>query len=142
MPVIISSDPENNPIEDAIAPLVFEIHRLGIVEPCWSCEGHNGLDGKLWKRPAVWFYCDKVVYLRILVDAVECLYVAKELKHQWRIRITYSDEDNPDSAFALEPDSYDLGEALLEDLHGDIRVLTENLYDLVHEHAEIVKNSL
>lgn len=76
------------------------------------------------------------------MDAVERLYVAKKLKHQWRIRVTYSDEDNPESAFALEPDSYDLGEAKLEDLHKDIRVLTENLHDLVKEHAEIVRDSL
>jgi len=51
----------NFPIESGIAPLVFELKRLGVFEPCWSCEGHNDPGGNLWKIPRVWFYCDSVV---------------------------------------------------------------------------------
>jgi hypothetical protein len=54
IPQALSSDPENNPIEISIAPLVFEGNRLGVFDTCWSCEGHNGPDGKLWKMPKVW----------------------------------------------------------------------------------------
>lgn len=142
IPAQLSSDPEKYPVEEVIAPLAFELKRLGVFEPCWSCEGHNGLDGKLWKRPAVWFFCDRVTYLRLLADAVEGLYTASKLNHQWRIRTTYSESDTPDSVFSLEPDKYDLGEAKLENLHADIGVLAENIFVLVHEHADRVKGTL
>ncbi len=142
IPAHLSSDPEKYPIEETIAPLVFEMHRLGVIEPCWSCEGHNGLDGKLWKRPAVWFYCDDVTHLRLLADVVEGLFVARKLNFQWQIRITYSDVECPDTVFALEPERRRLADAKLVSMHEDIRILTENLYDMVHEHARRVKNTL
>lgn len=142
IPAQLSSDPEKYPVEDVVAPLVFELKRLGVVEPCWSCEGHNGLDGKLWKRPAVWFFCDSVTHLRLLADAVEGLYTSRQMNHQWRIRTTYSETDTPDSVFSLEPDKYDLGEAKLETLHADLEVLASNIFSLVHEHAARVKSTL
>lgn len=142
IPVHLSSDPEKHPIEDGIAPLVFEMQRLGVVEPCWSCEGHNDQDGNIWKRPAIWFYCDDVTHLRLLADVVEGLYVTKKLNFQWLIRITYSDTDCPDTVFALEPERRRLAEAKLDDMRDDIRVLSENLYDMLHKHARRVKNTL
>jgi hypothetical protein len=78
----LSSDREKYSIEERIAPLVFEMQCLGVVEPCWPCEGHNGQDEKLWKRPDVWFYCDDVIHLRLLTDAIEGLYVARKLNFQ------------------------------------------------------------
>lgn len=142
IPVHLSSDPEKYPIEAAIAPLVFEIQRLGVFEPCWSCEGHDGLDGKLWKRPAIWFYCDDVIYLRLLADAIEDLYLAKKLTFHWQVKITYSDVASPDTVFALEPERRRLAEVKLEDMRGDIRVIAENLYEFVHEHARKIRNTL
>lgn len=142
IPAYLSSDPEKYPVEEAIAPLVFEMQRLGVVEPCWSCEGHIDLDGKLWKRPAIWFYCDDVIHLRLLADAVEGLFVARKLNFQWQIRITYSDADCPDTVFALEPERRRLANAKLEDMRADIQTLAENLYGLVHEHAKRIRNSL
>ena len=69
-PARLSSDPDRFPVEEKIAPLVFELKKLGVFFPCWSCEGHNDPSGKLWKLPRVWFYADSVVHLRLLSDAI------------------------------------------------------------------------
>ncbi len=50
---MLSSDPESHPLESRIAPLVYELKRLEVFDPCWSCAGHNGTDGALWKIPRV-----------------------------------------------------------------------------------------
>lgn len=142
MPTHLSSDPDKYPIEEAIAPLVFEMRRLGVIEPCWSCEGHNGPDGELWKRPAVWFYCDDVTHLRLLADVVDGLYMAQKLTYQWSIRITFSDTDCPDTVFALEPERRRIEGVKLEDMRVDIRVLTENLHDLFHTRARQLRSIL
>jgi hypothetical protein len=110
--------------------VVFEIQRLGVVEPCWPCEGHYGPDEKLWKRPTVWFYCDDVIHLRLLTDAIEGLYVAWKLNFQWFIRITYSGTDCRDMVFALELERRRLGNAKLGDMFDDISIMAENPHDL------------
>ncbi len=142
IPAHLSSDPERYPIEGAIAPLVFEMKRLGVVEPCWSCEGHNGLDGELWKRPAIWFYCDDVIHLRLLADVVETLHMSKKLTFRWHVLLTYSDTDCPDTVFALEPERRRIENVKLEDMRADIQVLSENLYDMVHEYARQLRSIL
>ena len=70
IPAVLTSDP-NFPIETMIAPLAFELKRLGVFEPCWSCEGHNDHDDKLWKIPRVWFNCASVVHVRLLSDVLK-----------------------------------------------------------------------
>ena len=50
-PKALTSDPVNYPIETGIVSLVFEMKRLGIFEPCWSCEGHLGPAGDLLGEP-------------------------------------------------------------------------------------------
>lgn len=142
IPSHLSSDPEKYPIEEAIAPLVFEMKRLGVVEPCWSCEGHNGLDGELWKRPAIWFYCDDVTHLRLLADAVASLHMSKKLIFKWHVLITYSDRDCPDTVFALEPDRRRIKDVKLEDMRADLQALSENLCDMVHEYARDLRSIL
>ncbi len=105
LPRMLSSGPENHPLESRIAPLVYELKRLEVFDPCWSCEGHNGTDGALWKSPRVWFYLRSVVHLRVLADALKELHLDRRLSVQWRVVLTFSDGDNADTTFSLEPGS-------------------------------------
>jgi len=104
IPVIPSSDPVNHPLESRIAPLAYEPKRLEAFHPCWSCVGHNGPDGKLWKIPRIWFYCESVAHLRVLADAVKELHLTGTLNVPWRVVPTFSEADNSGTTFSLEPD--------------------------------------
>ncbi len=134
IPRVMSTDPDRHPIEPRIAPLAFELKRLGVFHPCWSCEGHNNNQGHLWKVPRVWFYCASVVHVRILADAVRQLYSERELKAPWRVALTVSTQDNPDTAFSLEPDIDNL-EIGLAALQSDVETLAEQLYAMVAGEA-------
>ncbi|GBF25426.1 hypothetical protein MnTg02_00457 [bacterium MnTg02] len=103
IPLILTSDPVNEPLEQRIAPLVFELKKLGAFCPCWSCEGHLGPDGKLWKLPAIWFFARSVVHVRLLADTVQDMIAERLLNAHWHVRVCYSDRDNSDTAFSLEP---------------------------------------
>ena len=90
----LTSDPEHFPLEERIAPLVFEINKLGIFTPNWSCEGHVGLDGKIWKIPRVWFYAESVLHVRLLADSLSKMSIEKKLKCPWQVVLTFTDNDN------------------------------------------------
>jgi len=135
IPQALSSDPENFPLETRIAPLVFELKRLKVFEPCWSCEGHDGTDGKLWKIPRIWFYCQSVVHLRVLADSVKRLYLEKKLATPWHVVITFSDQDNVDTTFSLEP-SLDQNRPDLTTIQRDIDTIAEHLHDMVIAEAD------
>jgi hypothetical protein len=135
IPRALSSDPENFPLETRIAPLVFELKRLKVFEPCWSCEGHNGPDGRLWKIPRVWFYCRSVVQLRVLADGIERLYLERKLTAPWHVVLTFSDRDNVDTTFSLEP-NLDQSRPALAAIQKDIDTLAERLHELVIAEAD------
>ena len=134
IPIQMTSD-ANFPIEGAIAPLVFELHRLGLFEPCWSCEGHNDMDGKLWKIPRVWFYCESVVQIRVLSDVLKNLEIEERIAVPWQVRLTFSEENNPATTFSLEPEIGLDSRVTLDELRGDIRIITEFLHCRVMERA-------
>ena len=134
IPRVLTSDPENHPLESRIAPLVYELKRLEVFDPCWSCEGHNGADGALWKIPRVWFYCRSVVHLRVLADALEQLHLDHRLNVPWRIVLTFSDGDNADTTFSLEP-SPAASRPLLAPLQRDVDTIAQHLRDLVFDEA-------
>jgi len=133
-PRMLSSEAGEYPLEDLIAPLAYELKRLGVFHPCWSCEGHNGPDGKLWKKPQVWFYCGSVVHLRALANAIEKIHFTKKLNVHWRVALSFSDDDNTDSTFSLEP-VIDAEQLLLSVLQRDIIILADNLRDGVIAEA-------
>ena len=139
IPRMLSSDPENHPLESRIAPLVYELKRLEVFDPCWSCEGHNGTDGALWKIPRVWFYCRSVVHLRVLADALKELHLDRRLSVQWRVVLTFSDGDNADTTFSLEPGSLAPGPGAprppLAALQRDIDTIAGHLRDVVFDEA-------
>ena len=134
VPRMISSEPETYPLEDKIAPLAYELKRLGVFHPCWSCEGHNGHDGKLWKKPQVWFYCNSVVHVRVLANAIEKLHLTKNLNVHWRVALSFSDDDNADSTFSLEP-KLETEQPLLSALQRDVDTIAEHLRDEVIAEA-------
>lgn len=134
IPRVLSSDPDNHPLEGRIAPLVYELKRLEAFHPCWSCEGHNGPDGKLWKIPRVWFYCESVVHLRVLADALKELHLAERLSVPWRVVLTFSDDDNADTTFSMEP-SLDHARPALAALQRDIDAIAEHLREVAVAEA-------
>jgi hypothetical protein len=121
----LSSEGERGPVEPRVAPLVFELKKLGAFYPCWSCEGHLDADGRLEKIPRIWFYADSVVHIRGLAEAVQRLFNARRLSARWLVVLTYSDPDNPDTTFSLEPEpGADLS---LSALQTDLRVMADEL---------------
>ncbi len=130
IPKILSSDPEKFPLEARIAPLVYEMKRLGVFEPCWSCEGHSKPDGSLWKSPQVWFYAHSVVHLRVLANGIKELHLSEKLSVPWQIRVTFSDADNAETTFSLQP-RIGPGHAGLASLRKDIDAIVLALREQV-----------
>ncbi len=126
------------PIEEGIAPLVYELNRFDMFKPCWSCEGHLGPKGDLWKVPRVWFYCSSVVHVRLLSDVLAQLQADRATHVPWRVRVTFSDVDNPDTTFSLRPDIFDDDECSLEKLQQDVRIISERLEPMIASAANRV----
>jgi len=124
-PVRLSSEGEHGPIEPLVAPLVFELKKLGVFHPCWSCEGHADQAGKMRNVPRVWFYADSVVHVRGLAEAATRLFNAQRLSARWQVVLTHSDADNPDTTFSLEPQP--ASDSSLDSLQGDLRVMSDEL---------------
>lgn len=127
----LSSEGEAYPLEPGVVALVLSLKKLRVVRPTWSCEGHNDRMGKLWKTPKVWFACDSVIPIRLIGEGVRQLKTQGRLKAHWDVRLSYSDGDNPDTTFSLEPMMEMTPSATLRDLQADLRVLGEQLYDQV-----------
>ena len=134
----LTTDP-NFPIEKKVAPLAYEMKRLGVFEPCWSCEGHNDNAGDLWKIPRVWFYCDSVVHVRLLSDVLKDLEIGGFLNVSWQVRVTFSEDDNPATAFSLEPVMDQSCKITLQALQRDVEVIAERLEEMVKEKAGALK---
>ena len=107
-------------------PLAFELKRLGVFCPCWSCEGHNDVEGRLSKLPRVWFYAQSVVHIRVLTEAIDRISALRPLSAPWRVVVTYSDPDNPDTTFSLEPEPGGGSDELCR-LQDDARHIAEGL---------------
>lgn len=139
IPEMLSSDPQNFPIEKGVAPLAFEIKKLGVFTPCWSCEGHNDADGAVRNMPAVWFYAHSVTHVRVLNDAVADMFYDKRLSSPWQVRLTFADPDNKSVAFSLEPVA---GAQNLADLQCDLGRLAEDLDRRVAARARRLKRAI
>lgn len=122
----LSSEAGEYPVEAQIAPLVFELKKLGVFHPCWSCEGHNNAQGELWKLPSVWFYSDSVVHVRALANTIDAIFNNGSLASRWRIVLTHSDVDNPDTTFSLEP-QFDRVDTDLGELQADLKIISTQL---------------
>ena len=144
IPAQLTSDP-NFPIETMIAPLAFELKRLGVFEPCWSCEGHTDRNDRLWKIPRVWFYCDSVVYVRLLSDVLKELEIEELINGPWQVQLTFSDKDNPATTFSPEPEigsgSGPGFQLSLKVLQEDVKVITKYLAPMFTRRAELLAAS-
>jgi len=138
IPHVLSGDPVEDPLEAGIAPLVYELNRLKVFHPCWSCEGHYGSGDRLWKAPKVWFYCRSVVHLRLLSDSLTELHARNIVGVPWQVRLTYSKADDPDTMFSLEP-VVDWSDApSLDALQADVGAIAEHLCGMVTGRARIL----
>lgn len=138
VPGKLSSDPEKHPLEPLIAPLVYEIQRLKAFEPCWSCEGHNGPDGALWKVPRVWFYCDSVHHLRALAGSIRQMELDRVLHATWQVVVVTLDRKDLEGCFSLEPVAADDATSL-EQLQADSATIAARLKDMVVKVAGDLK---
>lgn len=134
-PHALSDDPELHPIEPGIVGLVFEMKRLGVFTPCWSCEGHLNADGSLWKLPRLWFYCASPLHVRLLATGLSGLKHEGRLSASWQIVVTYSDPDNPETTFSLEPLAAPDKPLDLLSLQGDLAEIARSLHAIVSEAA-------
>lgn len=121
----LSSHPDTDPLEPGIAPLIFQLKKLRVFQPYWSCEGHADADGKSWKVPRVWFYSDDVVHARILSDCLSDLRGRGVLACRWQVALTYCEPENCGAAFALEPAPDE--PAPLAELQADARRIADAL---------------
>lgn len=136
----LSVDPDL-PIEPAIVPLVFEMKRLGLFTPCWSCEGHLGTDGTLWKFPRVWFYSDSTTHVRLLADGLKDLEIDKKLSARWQIVVTFSDADNSATTYSLEPVVSTDESLQLSALQHDVEVIARSLEGLIVGQAAVLQKA-
>jgi len=139
IPETLSSDPQNFPIEKGVAPLAFEIKKLGVFTPCWSCEGHNDAEGVMRNAPAVWFYAHSVTHVRILGDAIADMLYDKRLSSPWQVRLTFSDPDNLSAAFSLEPVP---GASDLSALQLDLTHIAEDIDWRVSSRIAVLKRAI
>ena len=75
-----------------------------------------------------------MVHLRDLADAVKELHLAETLHVPWRVVLTFSEADNPDTTFSLEPDLYHRRPPLPA-LQRDINAIADHLHDLAFTKA-------
>ncbi len=138
----LSVDPDLHPIEPAIVPLVFEMKRLGFFESCWSCEGHAAPDGSIWKSPSLWFYSRSQTHLRLLANGLAALHFAGRLSTPWRVFITFSDNDNPDATFALEPVLTAKDRPSLQAVQADLGEIARSLQSMLAQEAQRLRRDL
>lgn len=123
----LSSEPEKFPIEEGIVPLVYAIYDMETGLPCWSCEGHEGLDGKIGKLPQVWFYVLHQAYPDLLAKFLWQLHFNGLIQHQWNVTVVSADNAT-DTTFSIVPDTN--GSTLdLDKLRQDIKVIGGRMYD-------------
>lgn len=141
IPRRLSSDPEKHPLEPLIAPLVYELQRLQVFHPCWSCEGHYGPDGSLWKVPRIWFYCESPVHVRALAGTVRQLELDRSLHASWQVVLVPWDHTNPDCCFSLEP-SETKPDTSLQALQADITTIAARLHETMRKVAGDLKRAI
>lgn len=125
-PARLSSDPVENPIEGRILGLVMALAKTDVLIPCWSCEGHARADGTMHRLPQVWFYCNSLLAIAVLDEAVQSLRDARQISCRWRLRAV-SGLPRLENAFSLEPEiDIDRGATLYE-LQTDAARLSESL---------------
>ncbi len=137
----LSSEPEKFPIEAGIRPLVYALNTITGCQTIWSCEGHEGPDGRLYRLPAVWFYPGgdgdgrPQLLPLLLSDHLAGLERAGQLSCRWQIRIGCWSQ-LPVIAYGLEPHGHPDSPVSLKRLHNDIEVIADGLGRGLRQAAE------
>ena len=134
-PKALSSDPERYPVESRVVPLVYELRKTRVMQPCWSCEGHMDADGKLWKYPQVSFYSPTPLYAVLLVNYLTLLKHHKKLYHDWNIIISGFGQKHSVITYTIEPKLSAYAPPHLGRLHCDLTTIAENLEFHIKQEA-------
>lgn len=101
---VLSSEPEAFPIEANIAPLVYAITSLRVVETCWSCEGHPATNTQSMKIPQVWFNTPTETYASLIAKHLSTLRYKKKLNYVWEVMVNPFNADGVATTFIMKPD--------------------------------------
>lgn len=137
-PKALSIEPERYPVEPKVVPLVFELMSSRMMMTCWSCEGHMGNDGKLWKLPMVSFYSMSSAYPKILLKHLESLNARKLLKYRWHVVLSDFSQ-TVGVTYSIQPDLSFVDDVHLGQLQQDITIIGR---DTVQELKTIARKML
>lgn len=114
-------------------PLVFALYDMEIGLPCWSCEGHAGLDGNIHKLPQVWFYALDQAFPDLLANYLWQLHFNGHIENHWKVAVVAAD-NAVDTTYSIAPDGgTELGD--LASLRRDIEVIGARMLDDVNALA-------
>ena len=125
-PGMLSSDPDEHPIEADIVPLVYALYSLRMTPPCWSCEGHYNRQGELDKLPRVWFYARSLAIPNLLAELLAEPRIAGKLSLPWHVCLV-SWSEGIDVTFSVEPKVNPTDDPQLNLLRRDVRTIAESL---------------
>lgn len=141
-PRALSSDPARYPVEPKVVPLVYELRKTRVMQPCWSCEGHMDADGKLWKYPQVSFYSSTPLYAVLLVNYLTLLKHKKKLNQEWIIVISGFGQKHTGITYTIEPKLNADSKPHLGSLHCDLITIADNLEIQIKDQARKMLESL
>ncbi len=136
---VLSSEPQEHPIEPNVLPLVYSMNVVRVIQPCWSCEGHMHDDGgQIHKLPEVWFYSSSVVYPELLAQHLTQLRTGRDLSAPWQVTLAPYSADGSTAMFIVKPEllpesSSKVLSRLQRDLHRIANILPNHLGRLAHE---------
>lgn len=135
-PHALSTEPEKHPIEPHVLQVTFELSKLGLFQPCWSCEGHVDTSGKPYRQPQVVFYCANPVYALMLHEHIDLLHHGHHLHSRWHIGLT-SLGQKMGVTYVLEPSVQAGSEVSLTELQEDLQVIGNKLA----QHLRIISEA-
>jgi hypothetical protein len=134
-PRYLSSNPDRYPIEPGIVPLVYQLNVLRVIQPCWSCEGHQTAQGQFLRLPQVWFYSASVVYPQLIAEIVHEQKFRRLLGNDWQVAVCPQDYGKSVTTFALKPIQEQEKPLDLRGLRRDVQTLSCTLVEQVRQSA-------
>jgi hypothetical protein len=77
--------------------------------------------------------------LRLLTIGLDKLKQAKKLHAAWQIVVTYSDPDNPETTFSLEPKMSLDPQASLPEMHKDVAEISRSLQAMMNDEGRTLQ---
>jgi hypothetical protein len=75
----------------------------------------------------VWFYTRSLLYLRLLADSLHQLKGAGKIKVSWQVVVSFSDPDNLETTFSIQPSIEGGASVGLPELWNDVRQIADSL---------------